>query len=88
MVASGSEFEAKAISAEEFRSRNRRPVLLHFQPENFSIIESPSDLRKWEELMVQRVGIDAKVAAAITQAASENGSSCCESGSTDDCDVD
>lgn len=45
-------------------------------------------LRKWESLLVERVGVSADVGRAITEAIAVNGGTCCESGSTDDCDED
>jgi hypothetical protein len=87
-VATNKTFDGETISAAEFTARVPNPVLLHFQPEQFTLVEGPDELRKWEELLVQRVGVNATVGRAIIDAMRTNGGTCCESGDTNDCDVD
>jgi hypothetical protein len=88
MSDSGSGFKASPISREEFLRGRRLPVVFNFQPQEFSLLEDPEDLRKWESLLVERVGFSAAVGRAISEAIAANGGTCCESGSTDDCDED
>lgn len=81
-------FKAESIPADRFLAEHPQPVVLHFQPKEFSILTDPEDLREWESLLVERTGVDAKVGEALRGALGNNGGTCCESGSTDDCDVD
>jgi hypothetical protein len=82
-------FTARSIPQEEFlQGRRRQPVVFHFQPQTFALLDDPEDLRKWESLLVNRVGVSADVGRAISEAIAANGGTCCESGSTDDCDED
>lgn len=81
-------FKARSIPRDEFLKDRRQPVIFTFQPQEFSVLDDPEDLRKWESLLVERVGVSADVGRAITEAIAANGGTCCESGSTDDCDED
>lgn len=64
------------------------PMILQFQPDKFSVYSSAQKLREWECLLVKKVGLKKSVAGALRRAVSENGGTCCESNSTNDCDVD
>jgi hypothetical protein len=81
-------FKSSPISAREFLGKHPQPVVIHFQPSEFSILKAPEDLKLWEELLVSRVGLKAAVASAIVHSIEGNGGTCCESGSTNDCDQD
>lgn len=83
----GADF-GRPIGRDEFNQKFERPVILQFQPDRFHIAETPEQLKSWESLLQERVGLPSRVADALSRLAGENGGTCCESGSTDDCDVD
>lgn len=83
-----STFKAKDLSEKEFYSGYPRPLILHFQPTSFKILEDPEDLRKWESLLIENVGLRGIVRENIAQEIFANGGTCCESGNTNDCDQD
>ena len=59
------------------------PVIFGFKPENYEVMESPAEIRKWEKLLKERVGFKADF--------SNLSGTCCEcssGGRTDDCDQD
>lgn len=59
------------------------PVVFHFQPKEFEILSTPEQLREWERLMKEEVGLTADI--------SNLSGSCTEShcaGRSDDCDQD
>jgi hypothetical protein len=85
----GYSFEAEPVPAKRFHAEHPQPVVLHFQPERFSLLEEPEDLRTWEALLVERVGLTGAVGKAIAEDIVSNGGTCCESGApSNDCDVD
>ena len=88
MAGPSGDFKARSIPRDEFLKDRRLPVIFTFQPQEFAVLDDPEDLRQWESLLVERVGVSADVGRAITQAIAANGGTCCESGSTDDCDED
>lgn len=59
------------------------PIIFAFRPESYRVLESPDELKRWEELMKERVGLSADL--------TNLSGTCCESysgGSKDDCDQD
>ncbi len=70
------------------KEQNVTPMVLQFQPEKFAVFSSAKKLKSWEDLLVKKAGLRQPVAAAMRRAVSENGGTCCESGGTNDCDVD
>jgi hypothetical protein len=68
--------------------KSTTPLVLHFQPEKFTVFGTTAKLKQWESLLVKRVGLKSALASALQEAVSENGGTCCESGGTNDCDVD
>jgi hypothetical protein len=76
--------KAESLPADRFLAQHPQPVVLNFQPKEFSILTEPEDLQVWQKLLVEEVGLDAKVVDALRS----NAGTCCESGSTNDCDVD
>jgi hypothetical protein len=65
-----------------------KPIVLAAQPEKFTLFDSAAKLREWEKFAVEKFGLKSSIAKGITGAVAQNGGSCCESGRTDDCDVD
>lgn len=88
MKGHASDYTAKTIDAKEFTRKYPQPVVLDFQPETFSLLEDPEDLRRWERDLAQHVGISSALDKRIAEDLVANGGTCCESGSTNDCDVD
>jgi hypothetical protein len=86
MTQSGSDI-GRSVGADELRSRSSSPVILTFQPEAFYVAESPEQLRAWEAMATQRFAVPERVVELIIKGAG-NGGTCCESGDTNDCDVD
>jgi hypothetical protein len=70
------------------KRRAATPMIIQFQPQKFAVFSSTQKLKSWEDLLVKNVGLKRRVATALRHAVSENGGTCCESGSTNDCDVD
>lgn len=81
-------FKAEDVSAEKFLTRFSKPVVLHFQPTTFKVLEDPEDLRLWEAMLIERVGLRGVVGKQIAEELHANGGTCCESGNTNDCDQD
>ncbi|MFZ2901150.1 MAG: hypothetical protein WA004_21145 [Saprospiraceae bacterium] len=82
-------FKADAISAGRFLSKCAAPVVYHFQPQTFTVLEDPVDLRKWEALLIERVGMKGIVGKDVANDILANSGTCCESGSpSNDCDQD
>ena len=81
-------FKAESIPAEKFAAKYPRPVIFNFQPTTFKILEDPEDLRIWESVMVEQVGMRGIVGKQIADEIFANGGTCCESGGTNDSDVD
>jgi hypothetical protein len=82
-------FKADEIPSEKFTTRYPQPLILNFQPRSFKILKGPEDLRLWESLMIERVGLRGIVGKNIAEEIHANGGTCCESGSpTNDCDQD
>ncbi|MCE3203425.1 hypothetical protein JI735_19675 [Paenibacillus sonchi] len=64
---------------------NTKPAVFYFQPTEFKMLESPEEIKRWEHLMRESVGIK-----SVTF---DGSGSCCESPSgnpsrADDCDQD
>jgi hypothetical protein len=86
--AGGGQDFGRPVGREDFNQQFKQPVILQFQPDRFHIAETPEQLKNWESVLQKRVGLPASVAETLARRAGENGGTCCESGSTDDCDVD
>ncbi len=43
--------------AERFPERGG-PVVFMFQPTHYKVVETPEELRLWEQMMIDRVGLD------------------------------
>jgi hypothetical protein len=65
-----------------------QPVILVAQPEKFTLFGTPAKLVEWERLAGQRFGLQSAVTNGLVEAARGGAGSCCESGATNDCDVD
>lgn len=83
-----STFKAEDIPAEKFSARYSQPLIMNFQPTSFKILDDPEDLRKWESLLIENVGLRGIVGKGIADEIHANGGTCCESGNTNDCDQD
>lgn len=81
-------FNTRLLPTERFLAQHPQPVIMNFQPKTFAILESPEDLRRWEAMLVERVGLTGTVGKRIAEETLSNGGTCCESGNTNDCDVD
>jgi hypothetical protein len=81
-------FAAKPEAADAFLAKYPQPIVLHFQPEQFSLMETKEDLQQWETDLARRVGMQPSVARRFVEATQLNGGTCCESGDTNDCDAD
>ena len=79
-----AEFKAKLVPAAEFYKKQSRPIVLHFQPESFAVLEDPADLRMWEANMREKVGLAGFQVGAQTETPCET----CSAGSSDACDTD
>jgi hypothetical protein len=75
------------VDAATVSSPGAKPIILAFQPDAFSIADTPEMLRAWESAAVERFALPQAVATALSEA-TLNGGTCCESGATNDCDVD
>jgi hypothetical protein len=81
-------FSAKPVDAKDFHARYPTPVVMQFQPEQFSVMETKEDLKRWESDLARRVGMSPTLARRFVEAVETNGGTCCESGDTNDCDAD
>ena len=59
------------------------PIIFTFRPERYNVLESPEEIRQWEKLMKERVGLSAQL-TNLSGTCSESYSG----GSKDDCDQD
>jgi len=59
------------------------PIVFHFQPDTYKVYETPAQLREWEMLMKELVGLQADI-SNLCGTCTES-CSCCR---TDDCDQD
>lgn len=66
----------------------RVPVVMHFQPRKFTKFGSAAKLKEWENLLTRRVGMKRAVAHSLLESVIASGGTCCESGDTNDCDID
>lgn len=82
------DFKAEDIPASKFVTRYAQPLIMNFQPTSFKILEDPEDLRMWEGLLIENVGLRGIVGKNIAEEIFANGGTCCESGNTNDCDQD
>lgn len=83
------DFNADPISSERYLTKYSKPIVFHFQPQQFTILEDPEDLRKWEALLIERVGMKGIVGKNLASDILANSGTCCESGSpSNDCDED
>ena len=64
------------------------PVILAVQPQKFTTFSSPAKLVEWEELATKTFGVPASAAKGFTAAARGGAGTCCESGASNDSDVD
>ena len=71
---------AATITADEFFKAHPKPTVYFFQPETFAVLKDAKDLREWEAMMREKVGM-----SDLSFAATET---CCESNGTNDCDTD
>jgi hypothetical protein len=72
--------------ASDLRSSGAKPVILVFQPDSFAVADTPEKLQAWQKLAVETFAVPQSLADVMTLP--ENGGTCCESGETNDCDVD
>lgn len=59
------------------------PIVFAFRPESYKVLEVPEEIKQWENLMKERVGLSADL--------TNLSGTCCESysgGAKDDCDQD
>ena len=59
------------------------PVVFSFRPESYKVLESSDEIKEWERLMKERIGLSADL--------KNLSGTCCESwsgGVKDDCDQD
>ncbi|MFB5561434.1 hypothetical protein [Bacillus cereus] len=64
--------------------KRQEPIIFHFQPKEIDFLESPDEIKRWEQMMRESVGINVE---------SFGSGSCTESKSgtpraPDDCDQD
>lgn len=59
------------------------PVVFHFQPKGYTVLSSPEELKEWERLMKDEVGLTADI-SNLSGTCSESSSA----GKSDDCDQD
>ena len=59
------------------------PVVFAFQPESFTVLETPDEIKTWEKMMKERVGFKADI-SNLSGTCTE----CSSGGSSDDCDQD
>ena len=81
-------FKTKDIPAKDYLKKHPQPVIMNFQPETFKILEDPEELRIWEQLLIEKVGLRSSVGRNIADEIHANGGTCCESGNSNDCDED
>jgi hypothetical protein len=82
------EFKAPIMSSADFHAKYGKPILLAAQPDTFRVLTDPDDLRKWEAMLAQSLGLklDALNRIAETHLASYTS---CESGNpSNDSDED
>jgi hypothetical protein len=61
----------------------KAPIVFHFQPEEYEVLETPEQVKDWERMMMDDVGIDNLTATAL----SGTPTSCtCHGGLLDDAD--
>ena len=77
----------KSVGTDELRKSGSAPVVLVFQPDSFTVAETPEQLKEWERLATASFDVPSRVAGRFSELA-QNGGTCCESGDTNDCDVD
>jgi len=62
---SGSERQdidpSRVIPAKEYIKLHPQPVILHFQPTGFIRMETPDELRQWEEMVRDVVGLNVAI---------------------------
>ena len=63
--------------------KGKPPVILHFQPKDYRLFQTPAELKEWEKLMREEVGFRADI-SNLSGTCTE----CSCAGSTDDCDQD
>ena len=84
----------KKLSPDDYYARNPRPVIMHFQPTQFFLIESDDEFRQWEAALAKKVGLDVKVpqgsAVATTYTMTMSGEDIGDPilGGSDDCEQD
>ena len=47
----------KNLSPQEFLKEHPQPVILHFQPTSFLLVESDEEFRRWEAALAKMVGL-------------------------------
>ncbi|MBJ9897859.1 hypothetical protein [Burkholderia cenocepacia] len=60
------------------------PVVFHFQPKGYRVLTTPDELKEWERMMRENVGLTAdisNISGSLTQ-------SMCNQPDYDDCDND
>jgi len=74
----------EAIEATEVEEmRGVPPVVFHFQPDSYKVYETPEQLKLWEALIKEVVGLQADI-SNLCGTCTESCSAC----RTDDCDQD
>jgi hypothetical protein len=82
-------FKARAIPAQEFHAKYPKPVMFVAQPAEFKVLTDPEDLREWERMLAQDVGLKAAARVKMADQIFAGNGTCCESGSpSNDCDED
>ena len=59
------------------------PVVLAFRPDSYKVLESVREIKQWEKVLRERVGLNAEF-SNLSGTCSE----CSSGGRTDDCDQD
>jgi hypothetical protein len=84
-----AQFKAPSIPAEDFHRKYPRPVLFTSQPREFKVLDDPADLREWEQMLANEVGLKSASRVRLADEIHASGGTCCESGNpSNDCDED
>lgn len=83
-----ADFTAPEVTAEEFHKKGLRPILLLAQPKTFKVLKDPHDLQKWEEMLVECLGLKAGSKSKLKDLHTASNTSCESNSPTSDCDED
>lgn len=82
-------FKAPSLSTKDFLSKYPNPVVFTAQPSEFKVLEDPADLKAWERMLADDLGLKAGAKVRLGDEIHASGGTCCESGApTNDCDQD